>query len=236
MRKNGVPSGFCDDVVIDAIVHASRYIERVTRRFFEPRFLTTQHDGRGEGILLMLEDPIIGIEDLDLTFSDFRPMTRLIDRTDVRVYNRHMRDLLHPDDRDSPKIEVLRVDAGPLMSPLHPPLVRRFTQAQQNVQVRGWFGYTEPDGSPLGITPPMISRLTMMIAMRELRPLWDDFSGGRRGGTTGPLQKEKTRDQDVSYGSGSSNSGASAAGWITGDPAIDNLLSSFIGPMPMAAV
>lgn len=236
MRKAGVPTGFCNADIAAAVELGSRYVERVTRRFFEPRYLTFQRDGRGEGLSLMLDDPIIGIEDMDLTFTDFRPMTRLIDRTDVRVYNRHMRGLTNPDDRDSPKIEVLRAEMAPLNTPIHPPLVRRFTTAQQNVQLTGWFGYTDPDGSPLGITPVAIRRITMMLAMRELRPLWEDFSGGRRSGAAGKIKREKTRDQDVTYATGSDASGASSAGWITGDAEIDNQLSYFVGPMPMVAV
>lgn len=234
MRKAGVPTGFCNADIVQAIEIGSRYLERVTRRFFEPRFLTIQRDGRGQGRLLQLDDPIIGVDDLDITFTDFRPLIRLIDRTDVRIYNRHMRGLIHPDDRDNPKIEILRVET-PLHTPQYPALTRRFTEAQQNVQVHGWFGYTDPDGSPLGIVPLLIRRVTLMLAMRELRPLWDDFSGGRRAGAAGKIKREKTRDQDVTFATGSDASGASSAGWITGDPEIDHILSSFIGPMPMAA-
>lgn len=236
MLAEGLPPKWCSDTprLVSAIEEASRFIERVTRRYFEPRFVTSDYDGRGQGVLIQVDDPIIGVEDVAITFSDFRPLVRLLDRTELRVYNRHMRGLVEPDDRDNPKVEVLRVNS---ISPQHssfPPLSRRFTSAQQNVQIKGWFGYTHPDGSPLGVTPGAITRATMMIAMRNIRPLWDDFSGGLSGGTSGPLQQEHTRSQRATFAQGK-NAGSLAAGSLTGDPHIDNILVQFMGPLQLAA-
>lgn len=240
MRKQGVPSGICDADVISAAKRASDLVDLLTGRFFEARYVKFQRDGRGNGTQLMLEDPIIGVEDLEITFSDFRPLARLISRSQVRVYNRHNRprefgQLLHPDDRDNPKISILRIENPLFNAPRFPPLNRRFQAAQQNVQVTGWFGYTDPDGSPFGRTPDQIKRIVMMLAMKDIRPLWNDFKGSRRGTPAGTLRSEKTRDQNVSYSTGR-DAGAAGAGWITGDPQIDNMLSHYMRPMQLSAV
>lgn len=237
MRAQGVPDGICDADVVAAVERASRLIERWTRRFFEPRYMVRQHDGKGQGIMVRLADPIIGVEDMEITFSDFRPVARLISREQVRVYNRHMRGLLQPDDRNSPKIEIQKVEDPLFQTPRFPALNRRFTPSQLNVQLTGWFGYTEPDGSPLGCTPPEITRVTMMLAMRDVRPLWGDFKAGRRGTVAGTIQSERTRDQSVTYSSGGARSmGALAPGYFSGDPLIDQVIARYVGPMLMVSV
>lgn len=238
MRRQGVPNGFCDEDVVASIERASRFVEQVTMRFFSPKWMERQHDGTGRGVILNIEDPIIGIEDLEITFSDFRPIARLVNREQVRVYNRHLRHptpLLNPDDRDSPKISILRVENPISQEPRFPALTRRFTQAQLNVQLQGWFGYTEFDGSPLGRTPQLLSRVVMMLAMRDLRPMWNDFSAGRRGQPAGPIKREKTRDQDAEYATGK-DAGAAGSGWITGDPEIDRILSMYMPPVRLSSV
>ena len=234
LRAEGVPVAFSDAQISEAIERQSRFVEQVCRRFFEPRYLVTQHDGSGRGIQLQFNIPVIGVEDLEVTYSDFRPIARFLGRENVRVYNRHMRGLMEPDDRESPKLAILRIEDALANTPRFPALSRRFTPAQLNIQVAGYWGYTDPDGSPLGRTPAQLSRVVMMLAMRDIRPLWSDFKAGRRGTQGGVVTGERTRDQSVQFGY--QNAGALSAGWITGDPEIDRILSMYIGPMPMAAV
>lgn len=241
MRAEGVPLVFTDARLSLAIEVASRRIENICGRTFGPRHATLDVDGVG-GPMIQLEDPIIGICSVDYIFDSTSPSEIPLALENLKIYNRHMRGLLQPDDRDNPKIEFISYGNvhgaysmwGDGYDRYHGSMHQtRFAEGEQNVRISGWFGYTEADGSPFGKVPDLISYVCVLMALREVRPKWANFSGGSGSGSHGNLIQERTRDQTVWYETGSD---ASFKAGITGDPTIDQILSQFIAPMRLGAV
>jgi hypothetical protein len=111
-----------------------------------------------------------------------------------------------------------------------PSLRQNFPRSAQNVSVTGLFGYTDPDGTPLGRTPDSIRQATMLLVRRELGSLSDgdttfDLQEGHR------VKRIKTRDQEIEY----SDERMDGALTVTGDGAIDRLLSMYIRPIRLGA-
>lgn len=219
-----------------ALTRASEYIELITSRFFNPRYLSHDKDGQG-GPMLQTEHVIIGLTEVVFTFTTFTPSDIVIFNGDLRVYNRHIRQkLLEPDDRRDPRIEFLRTDLfrysnyygsggdGALSS------YSGFTESQQNIKLRGMWGFTDPSDSPFGKTPELIKEVTLRLAARYIKPLWSQIGGAGAGaGASGPAMMEKTEDQEVKYSEGAVDSGNGAfVGSLTGDPEIDQLLVLFM--------
>ncbi|TXH17461.1 MAG: hypothetical protein E6R03_03910 [Hyphomicrobiaceae bacterium] len=222
-RAEGAPVSFSDARIAQILTESSRTVEHFTRRFFDARYHVYDYDVRSRGVLIRTRQPIVAIEDILVNFSDFNSIHSL-DAEDFRIYNRHMRGMLQPDDRDAPKVEVQR-EAGRW------DFGSRMVASQQNATIKGWWGYTDPDGGPFGVTPPSIERVTMMLAFRNIRPLWRKFSNVE-GPTTGAVQTQRTRDQSITYatvaGSGLTNVLSRAP--MTGDPEIDIILMRFRAP------
>lgn len=232
-RAEGVPRGISDSQLKRALERASVYVEEVTGRKFYPHYVAAEVDGEG-GPMLQLDEPVIAVETLDFTFTTFTPADLPIESGAIRIYNRHIRlNLFQPDDRDDPRIEFLRVDTTRFPNGFrvrYADLLSNalgFTQSQQNVKVVGLYGYTDPDGSPMGKTPDLIKLVTMRIAfMRYARPLWGQVSGG---GQAGPILSEKTMDQSVRFADPTSGSNV-RQGAFTGDPDTDEILANYCRP------
>lgn len=226
-RVEGAPISFSDARVAQILTESSRTVEHFTRRFFNARYGSYDYDVRSRGVVVRTKQPIVAVEGVSINFSDFYDVYAL-DTGDFRVYNRHMRGMLQPDDREAPKVEVQR-EAGRW------DFGSRMVASQQNLTIKGWWGYTDPDGGPFGVTPPSIARVTMMLAFRNIRPLWRKFSDD--GPTSGAIQTQRTRDQSVTYanvaGSGLSNALSRAP--MTGDADIDIILMRFRAPPAMEA-
>lgn len=235
LRDEGVTTTMASDSRLQRLIdRASRMIEFYTGRYFEPRAKTIRIDGRGNRAVL-LDEAIIDVTELRIldsyeTTIAYSGSESVVELDELRVYNRHLTEnLLTPDDRDNPRIEFAfpsRLAYG-----------GRFPLGRQNVQVVGIFGYTDPDGSPTGRTPPMIEHACMLMVIREMVPLADsdgrsDVMDRRR------VTSERTRDQSVSYGSPTSTAGAGSAsgtGKYTGDPEIDVILERYTRPMGLGA-
>jgi hypothetical protein len=223
-----------------AIERASRYVEQITGRFFENRYLVNDYDGDG-GPALQIDNPIIGMTDVTFTFTTFTPADLPIEEGDLRVYNRHMRqNLTQPDDREDPRVEFLRtpnyrypraqlVGSVDILSSYI-----GFTDSQQNVKLKGMFGYTDYDGTPFGKTPDLITEVTLRIAARYIGNLWTQIGGaGTTSSVAGPILSEKTMDQSVTFANALSSGGGgnnAFAGVFTGDPEIDQLLALYMLP------
>jgi hypothetical protein len=165
--------GFGPDAVSDArltraIALASRTIERVTGRFFEPRRQRIELDGRGSNGLL-LDEPIIAIEKIEIGGGGPVP--------GATVYNRHItQGLMLPDDRQNPRIRF------------------GFPCGARNVRVTGLFGYTEPDGSPTGTTPLLIREACKRLVVGEI-PLLADTGRREDARQRYRIVQERTREQ-----------------------------------------
>lgn len=233
MRCEGVPETINEAKIRSAIRIACRRVEALTRLFFEPRYLTFEVDGRG-GPILQLGVPIIGIENVEFTVSTFSPADLPIATGDLIVYNRHIRQgLLHPDDRFDPKLEFLRTpNSRPFGYATGDEVdfisgYAGFTESQLNVRIVGLFGFTEPDRSPTGSTPALLKHAVKRLAMRHLRPMWQDAPKSFGETTIGPVASERTKDQSITYAQVRTSSLAAP---LTGDVEVDEILSHFIAP------
>jgi hypothetical protein len=224
LRDEGVTATDATDARLQRLIAlASRYVERITGRFFEPRMQTLRVDGSG-GRVLALGHPIIGIDTVSIDSNPFSPADLTVDPDLFRVYNRHLtQGLLLPDDRDHPRLELVNEED------VHLGLGRlRWPRGQQNIEVRGVFGYTEPDGSPTGRTPELIRHVTKLLVLREL-PRMSDFDRREDAQRRWRLTSERTRDQSYTL------EALRLHGEFTGDPEIDNILVAFVRPADFGA-
>lgn len=228
LRDEGFTAQQVSDVRLSRLIElASRYIDNVTERFFEPRQQTLELDGRDSADLL-LGEPIIAVEEIRILDQGIGgvPVTGLVDPSSYRVYNRHLTErLAKPDDRDNPKISFLRDGAEPRR------LLGRgffFPRGVQNVRVAGVFGYTEADGSSTGRTPLLIRETCKRLVAREM-PLLSDAGRREDAQQRWRLIEEKTRDQSYKLDR------LALTGAFTGDPAIDNVLVQFKRPADLGA-
>jgi len=230
--------GFADPPFTDARINflialASRYIDRVTGRWFSPRTFDDTNrfivDGKGSRTL-HLEIPIIRldrlyIEDQALLSSGLTEVS--LDA--VRAYNRHISGMTLPDDRENPKLSFIQQHIiSVTQDGLWPP-PRVFPAGRMNIHLEGVFGYTEPDGTTFGNTPLLIRQVACRLVARDL--LLDSdaceklntkvkfrISSDKEGGTTIKLQDLWLK------------------GAFTGDSEIDNVLMMYKRPINIAAV
>lgn len=233
MRDEGFTDLMASDArLYKAIRKASKFIERVTGQWFEPRFMEQKLNGRGSPFTFF-GVPVIAVESVEVNSFPFDPDPDFIFSNEgIRVYNRHLSGMLEHDDRQNPKIEIFR---GP----------RHFTRAdydahavdyvnlhfpkgQQNVIVRGVFGYTDPDGSPSGEVPSDIRHVCALLAARNITQLSDpdrslDLQAFR-------ISQERTREQSISFASPGGRAASAIYGYFTGDPEIDSILAAYMRP------
>lgn len=219
IRAEGIGDAYTDARLQHAITLASRFVERVTGRFFEARKMVQRVSGQGAPRLI-LTDPVIGIDSIQIASQVFSVNDQSIDLSFVRVFNRHLDGMLSPDDRNAPKLEF----AHSRSSVIRP---TSFPRDAQNVSVSGFFGYTEDDGTPFGRTPMLIRHATKLIVMRELPTL--SSSDRSDAALQWRITEERTRDQSVKYGSDRK------AGSFTGDAEIDSILLMHVRPPVLGA-
>jgi hypothetical protein len=228
MRDEGVTSATAsNERVLLALKLARRYVDRTCGRTFEATYKDVKMSGRG-GPFLLLQEPVIAVEDITIE-TPLVTTTPVIDSS-YDVYNRHIeQNLLQPDDRNNPKIELVFHQLSNSVTSSTWPL------GGQNIHVLGVFGYTEPDGlSAVGNTPEEIKQVTMRLAMRELYKLIDfdkreDFT--RRF----QILQEKTDVQSVTYGLPRGRGQSAILGYFTGDPNIDTILAAYMRPPMIGA-
>jgi hypothetical protein len=213
----------------------SRKIDLYTGRSFEPRYARMKSSGQEDSKLLLIQ-PIIAIEDVYAIWQTTTGEdTYKFEQYLYKVYNRHLDGYAaQSDDRRHPYIELTDVDGN---------VVKvsngwAWPYGNQNIEVRGVFGYTEPDVDPnngrvlIGKTPPDIARaVAAMIARTAENPLLNDPSVWSPGGVRG----YRTRDQSVSFG-GATGVATFGTSEPTGDPIIDTLLLRYCRPMSFGAV
>lgn len=216
MRREGIGQKHSDARVAAEIASASKYIERVTRRWFEPRRLALDLDGSGHANML-LDHPVIGLESIQLSGE-----TATLDLDTVKVYNRHIAG--GEDDRSSPKLSFSGVGREYGQTSCGPPCWRRGTQ---NVNVAGLFGYTDFDGSPTGETPELIRKATRLLVVRGIEPM----TSARRADAQSKsrLTGERTREQSYTMSAG-------REGAFTGDVEVDDIILMYCAPPRMETV
>lgn len=219
-----------------AALVATRLIDKITGRSFGAAYATRRLDGRGARAQLLWE-PVIGVDRVAIDTEPSSQGDLEVETSNFRVYNRHLSGLLNPDDRDDPKIEFVHsldlfgIDSRARFMPLHGISLRSlaFPVGVQNVELRGLFGYTDPDGSPWGTVPPLIAYAARLLAAREVGGIGEsECRTAARDGWR--VVSEKTRDQMVTY-----SQPRKFGEWI-GDPEIDSILTMFFRLPMMGAV
>lgn len=229
LRDEGVASSYSDSFLANRIKLASRQIDKWTGRHFYPKAQTLKVDGRG-GPMVLLGVPIIAVSSVLFDTTPYSPSTTPIEMDLIRVYNRHLtQELLDPDDRDNPKIELFQ----PAESLTHYSRAYSwgrlvFPDGQQNVTIEGIFGYTDPNGTSTGETPLLIKQACMLLVVRSLEKLG---SGARNPGLASRITSERTRDQAVTYAPLTN----AEKGAFSGDAEIDGILCQFLRPPHLGA-
>lgn len=230
MRAEGVTDPPYDDPRVQtALDLATILIDKLTGWWFEPRSSLMYVDGRGHKTLY-LGVPIVDVTKVEIgSGTDWRE----IELADLEVYNRHLSGQQHPvDDRYNPKIVREQLVFGEDEDPEYG-YVTYWPTGTRNVRVTGKFGYTDYDGGITedGVTPELIKWACRRIAIKELpgmgSELWDEEHMRSR------VLTEKTRDQSITLGKATTLSGGALGpgGVLTGDPAIDAVLSLFRRPI-----
>lgn len=207
-----------------AIERASREVERITRRHFFPRYMQLDLQCRPESRCLSFGPPVIALESITL-LTDWllsSPATSYeMDLSSLRVYNRHLRGLLSPDDRQDPKVCLAPDSASSLASLFQ--VSSSFPEGYMNLRVKGVFGLTEADGGPFGMVPLPLQEVVEVLALRYLRPVSaipDPFMS-----QSGRVKSAKTRDQAITL-----DTSVSAYSIFTGDPRLDSILMDYMPP------
>lgn len=219
-----------DDERLHSLVGlAGHYVERVTGRFFEPRFRNVRIDGR-DTPTLRLGDAIVSIGSVSIDYGPLATGEVDIDLEDILVHNRHLsQGLNQPDDRNSPRIELFRL-------PEHARTYATgvtFPRGQQNIRVQGVFGFTDPNGTPVGDTPQLIEHATRLLVLRNLPRLSDVL---RRDAAQKRWRLTEERNAQGNYKLAQLPSNPAFAGRFTGDPEIDQILASYSRPPRIEAV
>jgi hypothetical protein len=213
-----------DERALLAIKLARRYVDRTTRRQFEPNYKDIRVSGSG-GPFVLLQEPIIALEEIALDVPDIASTE--ITSTAVFVFNRHIEaGLMSPDDRNNPKVEI-RTDTFETYR-------NTFPTGVANVRIKGVFGYTEPNGGAAGRTPDEIVLVTKKLALREL-PTVLSAEEREAYNKRSRISLEKTKEQTVAYAMPRGRAQSTMYGYFTGDPDIDTILAAFVGPPMLGA-
>jgi hypothetical protein len=231
--------GCTPETVTDVRLHrlillASRMIERVTGRFFDARQQVHRYNGNSSRKLL-LNLPVVAVSSIGIDTQPTQAGDLSVDLDMLRIYNRHLsQGMIDPDDRNNPKVEFVHSDDlyGVRFIPFRGISLRSLAWpiGVQNVHVRGFFGYTDPDESPWGDTPLLIQHVCRLIVAREL-PKIGDRDAREDAQWRWRVTSDSAKDISVDLAD-------PRKGWgdFFGDPEIDSILASFVRPPAMGSV
>lgn len=204
LRAEGVTPAMATDARLTLLLdEACAFIDRVTGWFFEPRPLLLTLDGRDAPTI---EPPVPPIR-LDTLAVDGGALSTA--RADLEVVG----------------APVPARFEGPRLTLRHG---RRFPKGTGNVTASGLWGYTEPDGTAAGRTPPAIRIATLQLVVRAL-PLLGDPEAWTEARLRGRILEERTRDQSYRLAA------PALLSFMTGDPEIDLLLVRYRRPAGLGA-
>lgn len=179
-------------------------------------------------VTVELQVPICRLDALGIENQAFlSSQITWIELAAVRVYNRHLRGMTYPDDRENPHIgftvagRIVELTAAGMF-----PGPRMYPLGRLNVFLFGAFGYTDQDPTgvvPEGVTPLLIRHVTKLLVIRDLLP------ESQRAKKI-PFREMHRIIQDHE---GSTSVGLQQAwvkGGITMDPDIDRILTRYRRP------
>jgi hypothetical protein len=210
-----------------ALRDASREVERLTGRIFFPKYMEMPVSVQPKSKSLWIDQPLVGINGITIEQEGIVTSTLQsydLDTSSIKVFNRHLSYVLSPDDRQNPKITFADVGSSSDLVGLS-----YFPRGDKNVKIKGVFGYTDPDGSPIGEVPKPLQDVVVMLAAKALKdPLAEDIYSQ----ASGRIKKAKTRDQEIQFDT-SAISAYSAD--MTGDARIDSILLAYCRPPHVGA-
>ncbi len=205
LRAEGATPAMASDARLAVLIaDASAFVDSVTGWFFEPRELTLRMDGRGHR---SIEPPVPPIR-IDALLVEYEGALSTA-----------------PADLVVEGAPVASSFAGPRFTLRHG---RRFPKGVANVTASGLWGYTEPDGTPMGRTPAAIRTVTMQLALRAL-PVLTDGEAWEIARHRWRLAEERTREQAYRLNPPTFST------FITGDPEIDLVLLRYRRPQGLGA-
>lgn len=225
VRAEGVGASISDRWILERLARACDRLDEWTSRVFWPTWKQIQVDGSADRFLTFME-PIIALETVLLTDG-----VTFVEPTAFTVYNRHLTGLLVPDDRETPRIEYRsdwwnrRLTGNTYGYPTMLVDAQWGSRSAQAIQVKGVFGYTEPDGTPAGGVPSLAREVVVLMTLRELPKQNTQEAIQKRRGAF--IKSMRTREQQVQWGDVDADSGAAALGGalFTGDPYIDGKIA-----------
>jgi hypothetical protein len=236
VRAEGIAASMSDRRIAEVLARSCDRLDEWTNRFFAPVWKNIRVDG-DRNRYIYFHEPIIALEQVVLTdgFTFVEPSA-------FTVYNRHLTGLLVPDDRETPHIEFrsdlweTRYSGNHYPFPgvnAHPQWAGR---SPQSIQVKGVFGYTDPDESPTGSTPSLAKEVVVLLTLREAPKQGPQDAAMRRRAAF--IQTMKTREQTVTWGDVQLSSGAAspANANFSGDPYIDGKIAQLCPAVSGAVV
>lgn len=228
MRDEGYSSSvYPDDRVARAATLATRYIDVMTGRWFSPRYFSEDQpfvmDGSGTYVL-NLPIPVIEIQKIKVSSGIDGVTLYEVDASYIRLYNRHLRGQTTGtmDDREDPRIELLG-DVRRVQR-IYDDYVKAWPEGSGNVQLVGYFGYTDYDpGNVRGQTPLLIKHACKLLTEMELA----QFQKRSQRDTLRHRHRvigQETKDQSVTLDR------MMARGLFTGNQEIDNILTAYRRP------
>lgn len=199
LRAEGVSEREASDERLSALsLAATSEIDRICGWWFEPRAARFELSGRGSRSLELPVPPI------------------RIDSVFVRG--------------ERVPMNSFHVEGAPILPGFIMPLItwksaRRFPKTVGGVVVEGRFGFTEPDGSQEGMTPPSIRRACILMVLGGIHPLAHESALDARNRWR--LVEEKTRDQSYKL--------AAATSLLNIDPEVETILLRYRRPAPLGA-
>lgn len=227
VRALGIPDPPTDDQVEDALITWQMALERACRQWFYSRELTILADGN-DSDTLHFGVPVIEVEHVKINRSG-----DALGADRYKVYNGRT----YPDDRRNPKLRLIH--STQLSDIYVAPWSRgqlRFHKGYQNQEIKGTFGYLEPDGT----TPRLIKRAHLKLVAEKLtRPIYTPAGEAEPepSSTTyaGVVIEEKTDGHSIKYGSSSFKDRRVGLSGLTQDTEILDIIKLYRAPLGIAS-
>jgi hypothetical protein len=201
-----------------AIQRFSKDVNRWTQRYFFPYHRSYLIEVKKKATRMFLDIPLIGLSAATVIGDEEEESTTYdLDIDSIKVYNRHLNDLLSPDDRENPKIDL---DPSGVATDLYGPSF--FPSGSKNLRLVGAFGYTDPNGGPMGECSEPLRDVVVTLASRALL---DPTGSDPFYSNLGRVKSARTRDQSITF-----DTSATGDATMTGDPRLDAILVTYLRP------
>lgn len=227
VRAEGLENPPHSDADIQAaIVLWQQALERACRQWFYSRELTIVFDGNNSDALHM-GVPIIEIEYIKLNDDENElPVEK------YRVYNSRT----HPDNRRNPRVKL--VHSTQLSDIYVSPFTigeLKFYKGRQNQEIKGTFGFLEPDGS----TPALIKRALLKLVIEKLtHPIYTPAGEAPPDPSSvtyaGVVIEEKTDGHSIKYGTPAFKDRRVGLSGLTQDAEVLDIIKLYRAPIGIA--